>query len=154
MGIIELLEKDHGRIRSLFSDIEGSDDAQELQDYFDKLDNILTIHAEAEERVLYPESRNCEGTTELIDKGQQEHDKGDQMVMAINSISPNESEFKEKVRELQEFMLNHLDEEENDLFPRVRQCMGDEKLEQLGTQLQETKASVAEKVVDADKEAG
>jgi hypothetical protein len=28
--------------------------------------------------------------------------------------------------------------------------MGDEKLEQLGTQLQETKASVASKVVDAD----
>lgn len=148
MDGIESLEKDHDKIRSLFSELEGTADPHELQDYFNKLGNILTIHAEAEEQVLYPEARNCEGTAELIDKGYQEHDKGEQMVLAIKSISPNESEFKAKVRELQEFMLNHLDEEENDLFPRVRQCMNDKKLEQLGTQLKDTKANVAPKVVD------
>ncbi len=148
MDGIESLEKDHDRIRSLFSELEGTADPHELQDSFDKLGNILTIHAEAEEQVLYPEARNCGGTAELIDKGHHEHDKGDQMVLAIKSISPNESEFKAKVRELQEFMLNHLDEEENDLFPRVRQCMSDKKLEQLGNQLRETKANVAPKVVD------
>ena len=148
MDGIEALEKDHDRIRSLFSELEGTADPQEIQDSFEKLGNILTIHAEAEERVLYPEARNCEGTTELIDKGQQEHDKGDQMVLSIKSVSPNESEFKEKVRELQEFMLNHLDEEENELFPKVRQCMSDRKLENLGTQLQETKVNVAQQVID------
>ncbi|MBW4577407.1 MAG: hemerythrin domain-containing protein [Aphanothece sp. CMT-3BRIN-NPC111] len=148
MDGIESLEKDHDRIRSLFSELEGTADPHELQDSFDKLGNLLTIHAEAEEQVLYPEARNCEGTAELIDKGQYEHDKGDQMVLAIKSISANESEFKAKVRELQEFMLNHLDEEENDLFPRVRQCMSDNKLDKLGNQLRETKANVAPKVVD------
>jgi hemerythrin superfamily protein len=148
MDGIESLEKDHDKIRSLFSELEGTADPHELQDSFNKLGNILTIHAEAEEQVLYPEARNCEGTAELIDKGYQEHDKGEQMVLAIKSISSNESEFKAKVRELQEFMLNHLDEEENDLFPRVRQCMNDKKLEQLGTQLKDTKANVAPKVVD------
>jgi len=148
MDGIEALEKDHDRIRSLFSELEGTADPQEIQDSFEKLGNILTIHAEAEERVLYPEARNCEGTTELIDKGHQEHDKGDQMVLSIKSVSPNESEFKEKVRELQEFMLNHLDEEENELFPKVRQCMSDRKLENLGTQLQETKVNVAQQVID------
>lgn len=148
MDGIESLEKDHDRIRSLFSELEGTADPQKLQDSFDKLGNILTIHAEAEEQVLYPEARNCEGTSELIDKGHQEHDKGDQMVLAIKSIRSNESEFKEKVRELQEFMLNHLDEEENDLFPKVRQWMSDKKLEELGTQLRETKADVAHEVID------
>ena len=148
MDAIETLEKDHARIRSLFSNIEGTEDPQELEDNFEKLGNILTIHAEAEEQVLYPEASNCEGTQELIDKGHQEHDKGDQMVLEIKSISPNESKFKEKVRELQEFMLNHLDEEENDLFPKVRQCMSDQKLEQLGTEIKETKANVAHEVIN------
>lgn len=148
MDGIETLEKDHDRIRSLFCELEGTADPEKLQDSFDKLGNILTIHAEAEEQVLYPEARNCEGTGELINKGYQEHDKGDQMVLAIKSISPNESEFKEKLKELQEFMLSHLDEEENELFPRVRQSMNDKKLEQLGTQLKETKAEVAHKVID------
>ena len=148
MDAIESLEKDHARIRSLFSDLESTDEPQELQDYFEKLGNILTIHAEAEEQVLYPEARNCEGTDELIDKGHQEHEKGDEMVLAIKSINPNESEFKEKVKQLQDFMLKHLDEEEHELFPRVRQGMDDQKLEELATDLQKTKASVAEKVVD------
>jgi hemerythrin superfamily protein len=148
MDGIEALEKDHARIRSLFSNIESTDNPQELDDNFEKLSNILTIHAEAEEQVLYPEASNCEGTAELIDQGRQEHDKGDQMVLEIKSTSPNESEFKEKVRELQEFMLKHLDEEESDLFPRVRQCMSDKKLEQLGTELKKTKADVAGKIAD------
>lgn len=148
MDVIKLLEKDHGRIRSLFSDIEGTNEPQELEDYFDKLDNILTIHARAEELVLYPQSRNCEDTVELIDQGHKEHTKGDQMVLAIKSLSPESPEFKQKVSELQEFMLNHLDEEENELFPRVRQCLNDETLEQLGTQLTETKSSLVDKVVD------
>ena len=148
MDGIEALEKDHARIRSLFSNIESTDDPQEVDDNFEKLSNILTIHAEAEEQVLYPEASNCEGTTELIAQGHQEHDKGDQMVLAIKSISPNESEFKEKVRELQEFMLKHLDEEENELFPRVRQCMSDKKLDQLATEIKKTKADVADKVAD------
>ncbi len=45
-------------------------------------------------------------------------------------------------------MLNHLDEEESELFPKVRQCLDAEKLEQLATQLQETKASLVDKVTN------
>ena len=148
MDAIETLEKDHDRIRSLFSEFDETTDPQELQDCFDKIGNILTIHAEAEEQVLYPEASNCEGTGEIIAKGHQDHDKGDQMVMEIKSINPSESQFKQKVKELQSFMLNHLDEEENDLFPKVRQGMDDLKLEELATEIKHTKAEVASKVVE------
>ena len=148
MDAIETLEKDHDRIRSLFSEFNETTDPQELQDCFDKIGNILTIHAEAEEQVLYPEASNCEGTGEIIAKGHQDHDKGDQMVMEIKSINPSESQFKQKVKELQSFMLNHLDEEENDLFPKVRQGMDDLKLEELATEIKHTKAEVASKVVE------
>ena len=70
------------------------------------------------------------------------------MVLAIKSLSPESPEFKQKVSELQEFMLNHLDEEENELFPKVRQCLNDETLEKLGDQLKETKATIAKEIVD------
>ena len=148
MDAIETLEKDHDRIRSLFSEFNETNDSQELQDCFDKIGNILTIHAEAEEQVLYPEASKCEGTSELIAKGHQDHDKGDQMVLEIKTLNPSESEFKQKVKELQSFMLNHLDEEENDLFPKVRQGMDDRKLEELATEIKHTKAEVASKVVE------
>ena len=148
MDAIETLEKDHDRIRSLFAELDETTEPQELQDCFDKLSNILTIHAEAEEQVLYPEANNCQGTGELIAKGYEDHDKGDQMVIEIKSINPSESEFKQKVKELQSFMLSHLEEEEKDLFPKVRQGMDDRKLEKLATEIKHTKAEVASEVVD------
>lgn len=58
MGLIKLLKKDYVRIRSLFLALEGTDPPQELQDYFNKLANILTIYAEAVSlQVIYHTSR-------------------------------------------------------------------------------------------------
>lgn len=148
MDAVETLEKDRDRIRSLFSEFDKTTDPQQLQDCFDKIGNILTIHAEAEEQVLYPEASNYEGTSKLIAKGHQDRDKGDRMVLEIKFINPSQSEFKQKVKELQSFMLNHLAQEENDLFSKVRQCMDDRQLEQLVTEIKHTKAEVASKVVD------
>ena len=148
MDAIETLEKDHHRIRSLFSEFNETTDPQELQDCFDKIGNILTIHAEAEEQVLYPEASKCEDTDEVIAKGYEDHDRGDQMVIEIKSLNPSESQFKQKVKELQSFMLNHLDEEENELFPKVRQGMDDRKLEELATEIKHTKAEVAAKAIE------
>jgi len=148
MDGIEALEKDHDRIRSLFGELESNTEPEKLQDSFEKLGNILTIHAEAEEQVLYPQASSYEGTAEWIDKGRQEHDKSDELVLALKSINPKESEFKQKIGELQTFMLSHLDDEEKQLFPKVRQYMSDRKLEELGKEIRETKAEVAPKVVD------
>ncbi|MGL4622198.1 hemerythrin domain-containing protein [Chroococcidiopsis sp.] len=148
MDAIELLERDHSRIRTLFSDIQGTDDPQGVEDSFEKLDNLLTLHARSEELVLYPQASNCENTLELIDKGREEHNKGDRMIMEIKSINPQESEFKQKINQLQEFMENHLNEEENELFPKIRECLSDETREQLGNQLKETKSELADKVLD------
>ena len=148
MDAIETLEKDHDRIRSLFAELNETTEPQELQDCFDKLSNILTIPEKAEEQVLYPEANNCQGTGEVIAKGYEDHDKGDQMVLEIKSLNPSESEFKQKVKELQSFMLRHLEEEENDLFPKVSQGMDDHKLEELATEIKHTKAEVAAKVVE------
>ena len=148
MDAIETLVKDHDRIRSLFSEFDETTEPQKLQDCFDKIGNILTIHAEAEEQVLYPEASNCQDTGEVIAKGYQDHDKGDQMVLEIKSLNPSQSEFKQKVKELQSFMLSHLEEEENDLFPKVRQDMDDRKLEELATEIKHTKAEVAAKAIE------
>ncbi len=148
MDAIELLERDHGRIRTLFSEIQETDDHQELEDRFEKLDNLLTLHARAEELVLYPQASNCENTVELIDKGRNEHTTGDRLLLEIKSITSKQSEFKKKVSQLQEFMENHLAEEENDLFPKVRECLSPETIEELGKQLTETKSELAEQIID------
>jgi hemerythrin superfamily protein len=148
MDAIELLERDHTRIRTLFSDIENTQDFQELEENFKKLDNVLTLHARSEELVLYPQAITCRGTEDLIERGQRDHTRGDEMILEIKSLSSDQSEFKKKVSELQEFMENHLIEEENELFPKVRECLSPEEREELASQLTETKSELADKVVD------
>jgi hemerythrin superfamily protein len=148
MNAIELLERDHTRIRTLFSDLENAKDTQELKESFEKLDNVLTLHARAEEEVLYPHSTTCKGTEELIQHGLQDHHRGDEMIAQIKSISADQPEFKKKVSELQELMETHLAEEENELFPKVRECLSPEEQENLASELTETKSELAEEVLD------
>jgi len=148
MDAIELLEKDHTRIRTLFSDIENTQDFQEIKESFEKLDNVLTLHARSEELVLYPQASTCTGTEDLIDHGRKDHKRGDEMILEIKSLSSDQSEFKKKVSELQEFMENHLMEEENELFPKVRECLSPDARQKLASQLTETKSELAEEIVD------
>lgn len=48
------------------------------------------------------------------------------MILEIKSLAADRSEFKQKIGELQEFMENHLIEEESELFPKVRECLSPE----------------------------
>jgi hemerythrin superfamily protein len=148
MDAIELLEKDHTTIRTLFSDIQSTQDSQELEENFKKLAKLLTLHARSEELVLYPQSITCSGTEDLIEHGRKDHSRGDEMILEINSLAADRPEFKQKVSELQEFMENHLIEEENELFPKVRECLSPEERQELASQLTETKSELAKKVVD------
>ncbi len=148
MDAIELLEKDHATIRTLFSDIEKTQDSQELEENFTKLAKLLTLHARSEELVLYPQASTCTGTEDLIEHGWKDHHKGDEMILEIKSLAADRSEFKQKIGELQEFMENHLIEEENELFPKVRECLSPEQRQELASELTETKSELVDKVVD------
>ena len=148
MDAIELLEKDHTTIRTLFSDIEKTQDAEKLEENFTKLAKLLILHARSEELVLYPQAITCTGTEDLIEHGEKDHHKGDEMILEIKSFSSDRPEFKQKIGELQEFMENHLIEEENELFPKVRECLSPEQRQELASQLTETKSELVEKVVN------
>ena len=148
MDAIELLEKDHATIRTLFSDIEKTQDSQELEENFTKLAKLLKLHARSEELVLYPQAITCTGTEDLIEHGWKDHHKGDEMILEIKSLAADRSEFKQKIGELQEFMENHLIEEENELFPKVRECLSPEQRQELASDLTETKSELVDKVVD------
>ena len=70
------------------------------------------------------------------------------MILEIKSLAADRSEFKQKIGELQEFMENHLIEEENELFPKVRECLSPEQRQELASELTETKSELVDKVVD------
>lgn len=139
MDIFELIKADHRKVESLFSKIEDTKNSKKLDEYFKQLYKELNIHAQVEELTFYPTMRDNEGTQELVDEAEEEHVEVKVMLEQIKSLDSTSSEFTAKISELKEAVGHHVQEEENEVFPKVRQCINEEELEQLATEFQEVK---------------
>jgi hemerythrin superfamily protein len=139
MDIFELIKIDHRKVEELFSQIEGTKDSKKLDQYFKQIYSELNLHSQVEELTFYPTMRDHEGTEELLEEAEQEHTEVKVLLEQMKSLEPGSSEFKAKIKELKEAVEHHVQEEENEVFPKVRQCMSDEELKQLAAEFQEVK---------------
>jgi len=146
LRIRDLIRMEHTKTRTLFGEIENSNDPQKIQEYFGQLYKDLTSHAEAEEQVVYPAVRSYyEGTQMLYDEQAQMKQKLDE----IKAISPSTAEFKDKVRQLKEAVLHHVREEENDMFPKIRDNFSREQEEQMATEFKNAKSQIQDRLAAA-----
>jgi len=146
MGIRSLIRMDHTKANTLFAEIQNTDDPQKAQEYFGQLYKDLTAHAEAEEQVVYPAVRSYyDNTQELYD----EQAEMKRMLDEIKSISPSSPEFKDKVRQLAQIVQGHVSEEENDMFPRIRDNFSDDQQEQMATEFKSAKSQIQDKMATA-----
>ena len=133
MDILDLIKKEHRKIEALFSEVEQSD-AQKLYECFNELHQEISTHTEAEKQTLYIAVRNCENTDELVDKSQSEHEEASQLLEEIEFFSPTSTEFKAKIQQLKQVILQHIQEEENEMFSQARQGISEEQLSKLATE--------------------
>jgi hemerythrin superfamily protein len=118
----------------------------------------LTVHTEIEERVFYPAVRARGGKcAELVKEGIEEHRQADRLVAELAGLDPTDATFDETMRELVEAVEHHASEEETELFPRVRESFGDDRLTALGRELEQAKqeataAQAGDSLVDLTKE--
>lgn len=139
MDIFELIKTDHRQVEELFSQIESAKDSKKLDQYYKQIYSELNIHAQAEELTFYPTMRDHEGTEELVEEAEEEHTEVKVLLEQMKSLEPTSAEFKAKIKELKAAVEHHVQEEENEIFSQVRQCMSDEELNQLATEFQEVK---------------
>ncbi|MDQ3799586.1 MAG: hemerythrin domain-containing protein, partial [Acidobacteriota bacterium] len=80
MNATELLKRDHREVDSLIAELEGAGGGNapaEISSYtatFEKLKHSLTVHADAEEQILYPAMEQFDETEELTEEAYSEHD--------------------------------------------------------------------------------
>jgi len=137
---------EHTKARTLFGEIENSNDPQKIQEYFGQLYKDLTSHVEAEEQVVYPAVRSYyEGTQMLYDEQAEQK----RMLDEIKAMSPASAEFKDKVRQLKDAVLHHVREEENDMFPKIRDNFSREQEEQMATEFKNAKSQIQDRLAAA-----
>jgi hemerythrin superfamily protein len=150
MNIQDIIRMDHQKVNVLFGQIASTDDPQKIQEYFGQIYKDLTVHAEAEEQVVYPTVRPFYGesdTQELYD----EQAEMKMMLDSIKSMSPASPEFKQQVNRLKDVVMDHVRQEESTMFAAIRNNCSDEQKEQMATQFKAAKAKLQERLAEMMK---
>ena len=135
MDAIELLKTQHGEMKGLFKRIEMAEEDEE-QDLFEQLADALAVHAAIEEKHFYPATKNAR-TEELLQEAVEEHLSAKRLSADLMEMSPEDPQFDAKLSVLEEQIEHHVEEEENELFPKVRKMLEKEELEDLGVVMED-----------------
>lgn len=141
---IELLTRDHSEVDAMFTEYEGlgAGNADRKRELVDNIIRELSKHAAVEEQFLYPFIRDeVSGGAELADEGIEEHQEAKDLLHDLEQRDVNDPEFDAKVAELIADIRHHVEEEEGEFFPRLRQAATSQQLLDLGSKLETAKST-------------
>jgi len=146
LNAIDLLVKQHREVEELFEELDSAgEDAHETQERLCReISDQLAVHAEIEERIFYPESKQPD-TAERLRESVEEHLAMKRLLAQIIEDGNDDARFQARMRVLEEQVEHHIDEEEQELFPKVRRSCSREELEDLGRRMQQ----LAERLIEA-----
>jgi hemerythrin superfamily protein len=141
---IVLLRDDHKEIRRLFREFAQTGGAAVAArgQIADKINAALTVHTYIENETMYPEVRRL--LPELEDdvlESYEEHHVADVLVSELAAMDADNERFVAKMTVLIENVTHHMDEEEQDWFPKVRAGLNRKQLSELGARMIEQKKS-------------
>lgn len=143
---IALLKQDHRTVEALFDEFEDAEE-QEQSDLAERICNMLTVHAQIEEEILYPAAKEAldeEEAADLVNEAAVEHQSAKDLIAKIESMTPDDEYFESTVKVLGEYVKHHVKEEESELFPALKKTELD--LKEMGSQLAERKFALLEEM--------
>jgi len=145
MNALEVLKQDHQKVKGLFKEATGSPDQSKRKELFDKIDTELEIHAHIEETVFYPALETHEELKDLVAEALEEHQEVRILLEELEELGSESHDFGSKLQELIESVEHHVEEEEGEMFPKVREVFDESQLEQLGQELESAKGTAHRK---------
>jgi hemerythrin superfamily protein len=144
---IEILTEDHRKVDDLFEEYESSkDDADDdvKSELVAAICLALTIHSTVEEEVFYPAARDAldEEDADMIDEAEVEHSSIKYLIADLSDMTPSDDLYDAKVKVLSEYVKHHVQEEEGEIFPALRDT--DLDLDALGARLAARKEALRE----------
>ncbi len=142
MDAIALLRQDHREVERLFKQFEkaGPRAHKTRRDIVDKVIRELSVHAAIEEMVFYPAVREAVSETEdTVLESLEEHHIVKWTLSELDGMDPEAERFIPKVTVLIESVRHHVEEEEDELFPKVREALTRKQLAELGDAMEAAK---------------
>jgi hemerythrin superfamily protein len=135
---VEILTEDHKKVRALFKRFEdATGDAKD--EVFREIAMELEVHTKVEEEIFYPAVRMLPELEEMVGEAFEEHNIVDFILAAMKKLSPGEETYNYKFTTLKENVEHHAEEEEKEMFPKVRGKLGEigERMTQRKQELKE-----------------
>ena len=138
---LALLAADHKEVSKLFKAYEklakAEAEGDERLELAQQICEMLTAHATIEEEIFYPALRGALDADDLLDEAEVEHASAKDLIAQIEAMDPDEALYDAKVTVLGEYIAHHVQEEENEIFPKAKKAKMD--LDEIGTLLQARK---------------
>ena len=137
---IVMLKDDHVRVRKLFREFQqaGSGAIKTKGGIVTRILEELTVHTYLENEVMYPRVRAL--LPDLEDdvlESYEEHHVADVLCFELAGMDPADERFTAKTTVLIELVNHHIDEEEKDWFPKVREGLDRKTLQDIGAEMAE-----------------
>ncbi|RYG34462.1 MAG: hemerythrin domain-containing protein [Burkholderiales bacterium] len=141
LDAITVLRDDHQVLRKLSKELADTTEAALVtrKKLLAKLEAILTAHTTIEEELFYP--AYLDASTDIVDarrvaEGIEEHRACDAKVIPdLHKTDPSTVEYTGQLKVLKDYLFHHLQEEEEDMFPKVRELIGRKELQELGEKM-------------------
>jgi hemerythrin superfamily protein len=124
---IELLQADHREVEDLFRQYQHSKDRHTRQHIADQVCAALELHAHLEETVFYPAFAAAAGEQgeTLVEDARQDHQMVRDLIAELEEV--HGKKFDAKFRELMHMVQQHVQEEENALFPHAEEALAEQR---------------------------
>jgi hemerythrin superfamily protein len=142
LNAIDLLMQQHRKVDDLFEKLEEAEEAGAKEELFNELADLVAIHTTIEEKVFYPESAAAR-TEPLLRQALEEHLSIRRIVADLLETDIEDPVFDARLAVLREQFELHVEQEEDELFPRVAKMLGEARLGLLGDQMRLLAAELA-----------
>ncbi len=141
MNAIKLLEAQHREVEQLFKAFQDAAPKDAKYKLFTQIADALAAHATIEEKHLYPAAMNDQ-TEAMVREALEEHLSAKRLIADLMEVGAENENFDAKVKVLREQIEHHIEEEEGELFPKLRKIVGAEELDILGEALEDSWAEL------------
>ncbi len=139
---IEFLEKQHRDIAERFRRVVDSED-YDRRARLEELADLLVIHSAIEEKIFYPATSDV-WSEEDLRKAVADHLVVKRALAELLTTDVSSKSFDLQVRVLQKEVASHVRNEEQELFPNVREAFTEARLAVLEDEMRDLMAKLSE----------
>ena len=136
-GVVDMLKADHKKVKGLFEEFKSAKGRERSAIAKTALQE-LEIHADLEEKLIYPAIRE-HLDDEVINEAVEEHHLVRILIKELKALNPKDEAFQTIFKVLGKVVQRHIEEEEGEILPKAQKSKIDwEKLETAVMKRQDT----------------